>query len=53
VTNRAQTWRIGRPLNRLVIANKPASEPHHFDIAAGLALEPAARLHPVEIAVDV
>ena len=31
----------------------PAKEPHHLDIAAGLAFEPPARLHPVEIAIDV
>src|SRR5436190_2616909 len=28
-------------------------QPHHLDIAPSLALEPAARLNPVEIAVDV
>ena len=39
--------------NCLVIGNKPASEPHHFDIAARLTLKPAARLNPIEIAVDV
>jgi hypothetical protein len=39
--------------NRLVIGNEAAREPHHFDIAARLALEPAARLDPIEIAVDV
>ena len=36
-----------------MIGNKPASEPHHFDIAARLTLKPAARLNPIEIAVDV
>src|SRR2546429_5190045 len=39
--------------NRLVIGNKAAREPHHLNVAAGLALEPAARLDPIEIAVDV
>jgi hypothetical protein len=28
-------------------------QPHHLDVARSLALEPAARLHPIEIAVDV
>ena len=36
-----------------MIGSKPASEPHHFDIAARLTLKPAARLNPIEIAVDV
>ena len=39
--------------NRLVIGNKAAGEPHHLDVAPGLTLEPAARLNPIEIAVDV
>src|SRR5262249_11053603 len=39
--------------NRLVIRGKPAGEPHHLDIPPGLMLEPAARLNPIEIAVDV
>src|SRR5262249_30744436 len=39
--------------NRLVIRDQPAREPHHLDVAPGLTLQPAARLNPVEIAVDV
>jgi hypothetical protein len=39
--------------NRLVIRNKAAREPHHLNIAPGLALQPAARLNPIEIAVDI
>ena len=39
--------------DRLVIRCKPAQQPHDFDIASGLALEPPARLHPVQIVVDV
>src|SRR6266699_5759075 len=39
--------------NRLVIGNKAAREPHHLDVAPGLTLEPAARLNPIEVAVDV
>src|SRR5260221_1553192 len=39
--------------NRLVIGNKPAREPHDFNVAGGLTLKPAARLNPIEIAVDV
>jgi hypothetical protein len=36
-----------------VIRNQAAREPHHLDITARLTLEPAARLDPIEIAVDV
>ena len=39
--------------NRLVIGNQPAGEPHHLNVAARLTLKPAARLNPIEIAVDV
>src|SRR4030095_11151852 len=39
--------------NRLVIGNEAARQPHHFNVAPGLTLEPAARLNPVEIAVYV
>src|SRR5262249_29409329 len=39
--------------NRLVIRSKSASEPHHLDVPPGLMLEPAARLNPIEVAVDV
>ena len=39
--------------NRLVIGNQPTGEPHHLNVAPGLALKPAARLNPVEIAVNV
>ncbi len=39
--------------DRLVVGDEPAQQPHHLDVAAGLALQPPARLHPVEIAVDV
>jgi hypothetical protein len=33
--------------------NQPTSQPHHLDVASSLALKPAARLNPIEIAVDV
>ena len=39
--------------DRFVVRDEPAQEPHQLDIAAGFALEPPARLHPVEIAVDI
>ena len=39
--------------NRLVIGSKPARQPHHLNVAPGLALKPPARLDPVEIAVNV
>src|SRR5687768_9871538 len=37
----------------LVIGGQAAGEPHQLDIATGLAFQAPARLHPVEIAVDV
>ena len=36
-----------------MIGNQAARQPHHFNIASGLTLEPPARLNPIEIAVDV
>jgi hypothetical protein len=36
-----------------VIGHQTAAQPHDLDIAAGLALKPPARLHPVEVAVNV
>lgn len=32
--------------DRLVIRNEALRQSHHFDVATGLALEPAARLDP-------
>ena len=39
--------------DRLVVGHETAQEPEKLQIASGFALEPPARLHPVEIAVDV
>jgi len=39
--------------NRLVIGSEPAQQPHQLDIAAGFSFKPSARLHPVQVAVDV
>jgi hypothetical protein len=39
--------------NRLVVGSKPAHQPHHLNVTTGLALQSAARLDPIEIAVDV
>jgi hypothetical protein len=39
--------------NGFVIGNKPPQQPHHLEIATRLALEPSARLHAIEIPVDV
>src|SRR5262249_24205862 len=36
-----------------VIRNEPSRQPHHFQIAASLTLQPPARLDPVEIAIDI
>ena len=35
-----------------MIRNQPAGQPHDLDIAAGLALQPAARRNAVQVAVD-
>src|SRR3954447_17593961 len=39
--------------DRFVILEQSAEKPDHFEIAPSLTLQPAARLHPVEIAVDL
>ncbi len=39
--------------NRLVVRDQPAQQPHHFEIAARFTLQPPARLHPIEVAVNV
>jgi len=39
--------------DRLVIRNPTSRQPHHLHIASGLALEPSARLDPVQIAVNI
>jgi hypothetical protein len=36
--------------DRLVVGDEPAKQPHQLDISPGLALEPPARLHSIEIA---
>src|SRR6185295_15113999 len=44
---------LAKVSNRFVIGSQPPSQPHHLDIAPSLALQPAARLHAIEISVDV
>jgi hypothetical protein len=36
-----------------VIRREPSGQPHHLEIADGLAFETTARLHAVQIAVDL
>ena len=36
-----------------MVGDEPAKQPHHLDVTAELAFEPTARLHPVQISVDV
>src|SRR5262249_22186285 len=38
---------------RLVVRRQSTEQPHHFDVAPRFAFQPAARLHPVEVAIDV
>ena len=58
-TNCAQTFLIAGPLSLrksamvLLIRREPSGQPHHLEIAASLALQPPARLDPVEIAINV
>jgi hypothetical protein len=37
----------------LVVRRQPTKQPHDLDVAAGFAFQSAARLHAVEIAVNV
>src|SRR5262249_27951663 len=39
--------------NRLVVWRQPTQQPHHLDVAPRLAFQPPARLHPIEVAIDV
>src|ERR1700676_560342 len=39
--------------DRLMVGDEAAKQPHHLDVAPSLTFEPPARLHKVEIAVDV
>ena len=39
--------------DRFVVGDKTAKQPHHLEVTAGLALKPPARLHPIEVAVNV
>src|ERR1700685_2096311 len=58
-TKRAQTLRSASPLflrksqNLFVTRHNPAQQPHDLDVASGLSFQPPARLHPVQIAVNV
>src|ERR1700736_1510542 len=58
-TKRAHTLRMPVPLSLrksaivLVIRSQTPGQPHHLDVASSLALDPAARLNPIDIAVDV
>ena len=36
-----------------MIGCKTAQQPQHFEIAAGFSFKPPARLHPVQIAINV
>lgn len=39
--------------NGLEVGSQAAGEPHEFDVALGLALQPAAGLDATEVAVDI
>lgn len=36
-----------------MIGRKPGEQSHHFDVATSFTLEPAARMHAVEVPVNV
>jgi len=38
--------------NCRVIGHQPPDQPHHLDIAPGLAFQPAAGRDPIEVSVD-
>src|SRR5262249_12758311 len=39
--------------NGLVVRSQPTKQPHHLDVAPRLAFQSPARLHTVEVAIDV
>jgi hypothetical protein len=39
--------------DRLVVGDEVAKQPHHLDVATSLAFEPPARLHTVQITIDI
>src|SRR5262249_13886220 len=39
--------------DRLVVRSETTQQPHDLDIASGFSFEPSARLHSVQVAVDV
>src|SRR5262249_18636946 len=39
--------------NRLVVGTEPAEQPHDLNVASRLTLKSAARLHAIEVAIDV
>src|SRR5215831_12744310 len=39
--------------DRLVVGSEPPEQPHDLNVASGLTFESAARLNPIEVAVDV
>src|SRR5258705_6723920 len=39
--------------DRLMVGDEAAKQPHHLEVTASLALKPPARLHPIEVAVNV
>ncbi len=55
--NRVQTLRMAQPLSfrksAIVLrSDETPRQPHDFDVATGLPLQPPGRLDPVHIAVD-
>src|SRR5438067_2231711 len=57
-TNSRQTLRMASPLSlevgyRLEIRHQAAGQPHQLDITLALPLQAPARLHPIEVSVDV
>src|SRR5882757_6072530 len=39
--------------NRLEVRHQATSQPHQLDVALALTLQAAARLHPIEVSVDI
>src|SRR5438445_13863994 len=58
-TNSRQTRRMASPLSLaevgygLEVRHQAASQPNQLDVALAFSLQASARLHPIEVAVDV
>src|SRR3954467_7186187 len=52
-TNSRQTLRMASPLSLRKVGHQPAGQPNQLDVALALPFQTPARLHPIEVSVDV